>query len=112
MEQLARAIQPLVRQNDLAVKYTAWSLAVILPDTTLTGARGLAEKLRRIAAGVRPPWDSGLLTVSMVVAEAITRQDFDAEDIVTEVINRAEASLEDARNKGGDALVLVEITQS
>lgn len=112
MEQVARALQPLVRQNDLAVKYTAWSLALILPDTTLAGARSLAERLRRVAASVRPPWDAGQLTVSMVVAEAITRQDFDAEDIVTEVINRAETSLEEARRKGGDSLVLLEPPRS
>jgi len=112
MEQVARALQPLVRQNDLAVKYTAWSLALILPDTTLAGARSLAERLRRAAASVRPPWDAGQLTVSMVVAEAITRQDFDAEDIVTEVINRAETSLEEARSKGGDSLVLLETPRS
>src|SRR2546422_3762452 len=49
MEQLARVLQPVVRQNDLAVKYNAWSLAFILPDTTLAGARSLAEKLRKVA---------------------------------------------------------------
>ena len=112
MEQLARALQPLVRQNDIAVKYTAWSLALILPDTTLAGARSLAEKLRRVAAAVRPPWDSAQLTISVVVAEAIARQDFENEDIVTEVINRAEASLEEVRGKGGDSLVLLEHPRS
>src|SRR5215471_14168072 len=34
LEQLARSLQPIVRQNDVAVKYTSWSLAFILPDTT------------------------------------------------------------------------------
>src|SRR3989475_71941 len=38
LEQLARSLQPMVRQNDVAVKYTSWSLAFILPDTTLAGA--------------------------------------------------------------------------
>ena len=112
MEQLARALQPLVRQNDIAVKYTAWSLALILPDTTLAGARTLVEKLRRVAARVRPPWDTGQLSVSVVVAEAITRPDFENEDIVTEVINRAEASLEETRGKGGGSLVLLEHPRS
>ncbi len=108
MEQLARTLQPLVRQNDIAVKYSAWSLALILPDTTLAGARTLVEKLRRVAAGLRPPWDSGPLSVSVVVAEAITRPDFENEDIVTEVINRAEASLEETRGKDSGSLVLLE----
>ena len=46
LEQLARSLQPIVRQNDVAVKYTSWSLAFILPDTTLEGAQNLADKLR------------------------------------------------------------------
>jgi diguanylate cyclase (GGDEF)-like protein len=110
MEQLAKSLQPVVRQNDVAVKYTAWSLAFILPDTTLAGARNLAEKLRKAAAAVRPPWD-GALTVSAGIAEAIARPDFDSEDIVTDLMNRAETSLEEARRKGGDTIVAAEIVK-
>ena len=47
LEQLARSLQPIVRQNDVAVKYTSWSLAFILPDTTLAGR---AEPCRRNCA--------------------------------------------------------------
>jgi len=112
MEQLARALQPLVRQNDLAVKYTAWAVAFILPDTTLAGARTLAEKLRNIAASVRPPWDGTPLTVSAAVAEAIARADYDSEDIVTDLMNRAEAGLEEARRKGGSTVVSPEVLRT
>ncbi len=108
MEQLVRAVQPVVRQNDLAVKYTAWSLAFILPDTTLAGAKSLAEKLRKAAAGVCPPWNAMQLTLSAAVAEAVARSDYESEDIVTDLINRAEASLDEARKKGGDAIVSLE----
>jgi diguanylate cyclase (GGDEF)-like protein len=112
MEQLARAVQSAVRQTDLGVKYTAWALAFILPDTTLAGARNLAEKLRKVAAGVRPPWDGAHPTLSAVVAQAVARPDYDSEDIVTDLINRAEASLEEARRKGGDTIVSLEIPPS
>src|SRR5437868_5693286 len=50
LEQLARALQPIVRQNDVAVKYAAWSLAFILPDTTFLGAQNFADKLRRASS--------------------------------------------------------------
>lgn len=112
MEQLARGLQPMVRQNDVSVKYTAWSLAFILPDTTLAGARNLAEKLRKSAATVRPPWDGGSVTLSAGIAEAIARPDFDTEDIVTDLINRAEASLDEARKRGGDTIVAFEIPKA
>ena len=105
MEQLARTLGPTVRQSDLAVKYTSWAIAFILPDTTLAGAQVMTEKLHEAAAQVRPPWEDGMVTLSASVTEAVTRPDFDTEDIVTELINRAEAGLEAARQRGGNAVV-------
>ncbi|HET7105242.1 MAG TPA: diguanylate cyclase [Candidatus Acidoferrum sp.] len=109
LEQLSRSLQPIVRQNDMAVKYTSWALAFILPDTNLSGAQNLVDKLKRAAAGVRPPWDSTQITLSAGVVEAAARQEFDSEDIVTDLINRAEYSVEEARKRGGDVIVLSEI---
>ena len=106
LEQLSRSLQPIVRQNDVAVKYTAWSLAFILPDTSLAGAQNLADKLRRAASGLRPPWDATAVTLSAGIVEAVARQDFDSEDIVTDLINRAEFSLEEARKKGDTMVAL------
>jgi diguanylate cyclase (GGDEF)-like protein len=105
MEQLARALQATVRQNDLAVKYTSWALAFILPDTKLADALVLAEKLRKVSANVRPPWNQSELSLSASVVEAVNRPDYDAEDIITDLINRAEFGLEEARKKGGDAVL-------
>jgi diguanylate cyclase (GGDEF)-like protein len=106
LEQLSRSLQPIVRQNDVAVKYTAWSLAFILPDTTLAGAQNLADKLKRAATGLRPPWDSTSITLSAGIVEAVAKQEFDSEDIVTDLINRAEHSVDEARKKGDTVVVL------
>jgi len=108
LEQLARSLQPMVRQNDMAVKYTSWALAFVLPDTTISGAQNLVEKLRRAAAGVRPPWDSTQITLSAGIVEATAKQEYESEDIVTDLINRAEFSIEEARKQGGDTVVLTE----
>jgi diguanylate cyclase (GGDEF)-like protein len=108
LEQLARSLQSIVRQNDVAVKYTSWSLAFILPDTTLAGAKNLADKLRRAASGLRPPWDATQITLSAGIVEAVAKHEFDSEDIVTDLINRAEHSIEEARKKGGDTVVSLE----
>jgi diguanylate cyclase (GGDEF)-like protein len=105
VEQLARALSSAVRQTDIAVKYTAWSLVFVLPNTSLDNARALAEKLRQVAATVRPTWEPPDLTVSAIVAEASSRPGDDTEDRVTEWINRAEAGLDEARQRGGDLLV-------
>ena len=108
LEQLARSLQPIVRQNDVAVKYTSWSLAFILPDTTIDGAQNLADKLRRAASGIRPPWDTTAITLSAGIVEAVAKSDFDSEDIVTDLMNRAETSVEEARKRGGDTVVTLE----
>lgn len=105
VEQLAKSLFGAVRQTDIAVKYTAWSLAFILPDTSLENARVLAEKLRQVASTVRPSWGQQDLTVSAVVAEATARPGDETEDRVTEWINRAEAGLDEARQRGGNTLV-------
>ena len=111
MEALGKAVASIVRQTDLAVKYTSWALAIVLPDTPLAGAQTLAEKLKKAASGLRPPWDGGQLTTSVAVAEAIARQDYDNEDIVTDLINRAEAGLEEARKRGGNEIVTLEMAK-
>jgi diguanylate cyclase (GGDEF)-like protein len=108
LEQLARSLQPIVRQNDVAIKYTSWSLAFILPDTALPGAQNLADKLLRAASGLRPPWDATQITLSAGIVEAVAKQDYDSEDIVTDLINRAEFSMEEARRKGAGAVVVQE----
>lgn len=111
MEQLGKAVASIVRQTDLAVKYTSWALAIVLPDTPLSGAQTLAEKLKKAAGGLRPPWNGGQLTTSVAVAEAISRQDYDNEDIVTDLINRAEAGLEEARKRGGNEIITLEMAK-
>ena len=105
MEQLAVALQAGLRQNDVAVRYTAWALAFILPNTALANARTLADKLRKASLGVRPPWNSAPVQLSAAAVEAVTRPDYDNEDIVTDVINRVEFCLDEARKNGGATVV-------
>ncbi len=105
MEQLSRALSAAIRQTDVAVKYTAWSLVFILPDTSLESARALAEKLRQVAGSVRPSRGDAEVTISAVVAEASSRPGDETEDRVTEWINRTDSGLEEARQQGGNVLV-------
>jgi diguanylate cyclase (GGDEF)-like protein len=112
MEQLGKSVQAIVRQTDLAIKYTSWALAVVLPDTPLKGAQMFAEKLKKSVGGLRAPWDGGQLTMSVAVAEAVSHQDFDNEDIVTDLINRVEAGLEEARKRGGNEIIALEMAKN
>jgi diguanylate cyclase (GGDEF)-like protein len=105
LEDIARTVMKLSRPTDLAVKYTAWSLAMILPDTPMAGALAIAERMK--AAATRSPNGAEKMTVSAGVVEAFPRQDYDTEDIVTELINRAESTLEEIRQRGGDVVISV-----
>jgi diguanylate cyclase (GGDEF)-like protein len=105
VEQLARAFGEVVRQTDLSIKYNSWTIAFILPDTALAGAQTMTEKLRKAGAEVKTPWEGPPLALSASVAEAVTRSSYETPDIVTELINRVEFGLEEARHRGGDALV-------
>ena len=105
VEQVTQALCSAVRQTDVVVKYTAWSLVFILPDTTYENAKSLAEKLRQVASTVQPGWEGHTLAISGVVAQATARSSDDAEDRVTEWINRAEAGIEELRHRGGNAIV-------
>ena len=107
IEQLARSLRSAVRQTDLAVKYTAWSLAFILPDTNSGSAKLLAEKLRATASAVQAPWNGEGLSLSAVIAEAAYRPSDDNEDRVTEWINRAEAGLDEVRAKAEEKILVL-----
>ena len=56
----------------------------------------------------RPPWDSTQVTLSAGIVEAVAKHEYDSEDIVTDLINRAEFSIEEARKRGGDIVVALE----
>jgi diguanylate cyclase (GGDEF)-like protein len=105
IEQLARTLTSAIRQTDVAVKYTAWSLVFILPDTSLENAGAIAEKLRQTAGTVPHSWGAEEVTISAVVAEATSHPGDDPEDRVTEWINRAEAALDEIRHNSGNTLV-------
>ncbi len=89
----------------MAIKYTSWAIAFILPDTPLAAGESQAEKIRQAGAAVRPPWDGSPVAFSASVAEAVARTEYDSEDIVTELVNRAEAGLDEARRRGGNSVV-------
>lgn len=106
MQNVGQTLVSNMRQNDIAIKYTAWSLAFVLPDTTAANAAVLAEKMRKTVSAQKPPWDHQPLNLSVGVSEAVIRPDYDVVDAVTDVINRVEFSIEEAHKKGGNATVV------
>jgi len=95
MQRLGQLVAANVRQNDLAFRYAANAIAVVLGETAENEALLVVEKMRRlITAALDEKQIADSLNAG--VAEAVVRQQFDAVDIVTEVINRVEHALEKA----------------
>jgi diguanylate cyclase (GGDEF)-like protein len=109
MEQVGQMLAANIRTNDLAFRYEATTVALVLGDTAEKEALAAAEKLRRLLGEIRFPGkdkdqDQGL-EFSAGLAQAVMRQHFDPVDIVTEVVNRADHALEQAVAQGAGSIV-------
>jgi diguanylate cyclase (GGDEF)-like protein len=103
MQQVGQTICAQVRQNDIAVRYDLASIALILPDTDDKNAFFVVDKMRKVLAGQKVPGTDRHMNIAVGIAELAMQPSFEAIDIVTEVINRAEAAIEAARAEGPDA---------
>ncbi|HYA95746.1 MAG TPA: diguanylate cyclase, partial [Terriglobales bacterium] len=102
MLQIGQILTANVRQSDMAVRYDLTTVALILADTSTKNAFFVVDKMRKTLAAIRIPGTDREVTLTVGIAEAAIQHNFDPVDIVTEVINRAEAALEVAKAEGGN----------
>ncbi len=105
MEQIGQLFSANIRTNDLAFRYEATTVALVLGDTGEKEALLAVEKLRRLLGEVRFPGTDKAIEFSAGLAQAVMRQHFDPADIVTEVANRADHALELAVAQGAGKIV-------
>jgi diguanylate cyclase (GGDEF)-like protein len=105
MEQIGQLFSANIRTNDLAFRYEATTVALLLGDTGEKEAVLAIEKLRRLLADVHYRDKNKAVEFSAGLAQAVMRQHFDPVDIVTEVANRAEQALEQAVAQGPSKIV-------
>jgi diguanylate cyclase (GGDEF)-like protein len=105
MEQIGQLFSQNIRTNDLAFRYEATTVALILGDTGEKEALMAVEKLRRLLGEVKFPGKNSGVDFTAGLAQAVMRQHFDPVDIVTEVVNRADVALEQALAQGAGKVV-------
>jgi diguanylate cyclase (GGDEF)-like protein len=109
MERVGQLFAANIRTNDLAFRYDTTTIAILLGETGEKEAMLAVEKLRKIIAPVRlPSKEAGkeqAAQFSAGLAEAVIRAEYDAADVVTEVINRAEHALGQAMAQGPGKIV-------
>lgn len=96
LRRIAQAIAESVeRSGDFAARYGGEEFVVILEDTTLGGAAGVAERIRSavLEAGIRAP-AGGLLSVSAGVAARLPGSTGEA------LLRQADEALYEAKNAG------------
>lgn len=113
MQQLGQTICSHVRQNDVAVRYDRHVIAVVLSDTNDKNSFFVVDKLRKLLVSTHMPGQDMPIPTTIGIAEAVLNPEYDAVDIVTELINRAEAALESAKTAGvGQAKSLAPVLEN
>jgi diguanylate cyclase (GGDEF)-like protein len=105
MEQIGQLFSANIRSNDLAFRYEATTVALVLGDAGEKEALLAVDKLKRLLSEVRFPGKDKGVEFSAGLAQAVMRQHFDPVDIVTEVANRADQAMELAVTEGVGKIV-------
>jgi GGDEF domain-containing protein/tetratricopeptide (TPR) repeat protein len=105
MQQVGSTVSSQVRQNDIAIRYGPYTLALCLPDTPLTHSRVVIEKLQAQLSQVKMD-DDVPPHFRAAVGDLFLGPGFDAVDAVTEMVNRLETSMEILRKQPEAAILL------
>lgn len=103
MQGVGQTVCSHIRQNDVAVRYDRTTIGLMLADTNEKNGFLVVDKLRKVFTDAKIPNTDRVMPMTVGIAEAATMAKFDAVDIVTEVINRAEAALDAALEKGANS---------
>jgi tetratricopeptide (TPR) repeat protein/GGDEF domain-containing protein len=104
-QQVSKTLMSTLRSNDIAIRYSPCSIAVLFPDTALPQGGLAVEKLRKVISQIKTDSATGTAFCA-VVCDVQLGPNFDAVDGVTEVINRLEAALERAHKEGTKQVLL------
>ncbi|MCR4442922.1 MAG: diguanylate cyclase [Peptococcaceae bacterium] len=100
---LARILESNVRISDIVARLGGEEFTIILPDTDLTGARMLAERLRKkiYQTPVKLAEESLTITVSMGIAAYFgTKGRIYGNEVLENLIKKADAAMYLAKQKG------------
>lgn len=97
---LARTLQASLRQGDICGRWGGEEFLVILPDTTLADATGVAERIR---SGIRQTQTTGV-TLAITASMGLTTSH--PGDDISATVKRADNALLKAKNTGRDRIEL------
>lgn len=107
LRSVARAVQATVRKEDLVARCGGEELAVLARETSLSGARVLAERIRKAVHKARTPWQgreiAATISVGATVSQGLTA--FEPGRTEQQLLEAAERSLLRAKQMGRNTVV-------
>jgi len=102
LRRVARTFAEAVRELDLPGRYGGEEIALVLPGTNLTGARALAEKIRKSLEDLPLATPEG---VPLQVTASFGAACFPAQSSVEDLVAAADAALYEAKRTGKNRVV-------
>ncbi len=110
LQELAQRIESQVRASDVAARYGGEEFVVLLPQTDVSAASKLAERIRTAVASepvILPNGESVTITASIGIAEVSPgAEDTDLKTLGDSLIARADVALYAAKSAGRDQVVV------
>ncbi|MFB1479111.1 diguanylate cyclase [Corallococcus sp. RDP092CA] len=97
LKQLASTVRTRIRREDVFARYGGEEFALLLPEINLTGARQLAEKVRKLVERQRFEFDKQVIPVTLSMGVA-TLEPHHREP--AELVRTADERLFDAKSQG------------
>lgn len=105
---LVKTCQKSLRSQDLIGRIGGEEFVIVLPNTPLSGATDLAERLRRTIEGLVVETEDGF-SFAMTISIGVTAYDATAKDFAT-LLSYADAALYQAKGLGRNRVVVLDAT--
>jgi diguanylate cyclase (GGDEF)-like protein len=102
LKEVARLIQQRIRRDEVLARYGGEEFAIILPETTLDGAKKLAEGLRERIEESRFIFQNEVIRVTISIGVAMLHENDKAS---MDLIKRADEKLYEAKRAGRNRVV-------
>lgn len=93
---VARSLESELRDQDIVARWGGEEFICMLPETELTGAITVAEKIRKSVAAVEDPCSKGNVSVTITLGVS----EYDGSCSIDECINKADISLYNGKRQG------------
>lgn len=98
LRELARVTRSVVRAEDIVSRYGGEEFCVLLPETSLSDARHVVERLRAAIEAHQMPEEAGVQGITVSAGMAL----LDASDPGEELFSRADLAMYEVKHRGGN----------